>query len=467
MSAQPEQFNTAAPMRLLPQAPQAERGLLSSILIAPDYAWQLCEEAGVRSEHFHLPAHALIFTEIAEIMRSTRALDFVTLTQRLHDSKKLEEAGGAGYITDISSYMPTAANTRHYIEIVSEKFMLREIIRTGMDFANRGYEEQHQAEALLEEYEQTVAAIRKSDDSELREDDPQEAVMRVVQNIEELYDRRGGISGISTGFTELDELTDGLHPEEMIVIAARPSMGKTALGMNIAEHIAYEQGKTVIVFTLEMSTTQLFQRVLLSRSKVNMHRVRKGMLVESDFPRLTVAASKMAGSQKLRIVDAIGASIGAVRAKARRMAKRFPDLSCIVVDYLQKMKSTSKQAISQREREIAEISSGLKDMAKELRVPVVVLAQLNRSPEKRAGAQKGRPQMSDLRESGAIEQDADVIGMLYREEYYAETEDEKRDSEGKATLIIGKSRNGPTGDVPLTFLKEFSRFTNQARETNQ
>ena len=286
--------------------------------------------------------------------------------------------------------------------------------------------------------------------------------MTAITQIDEMYHRRGQITGLATGLGDFDKMTDGLHGAEMIVIAARPSMGKTALAMNIAEHIAVELQKPIAVFSLEMSSQQLVQRLLCSRAKVNLGRVRDGFLSERDFPALTAAASKLAES-KFFIDDTPGLSILELRAKARRLKSQH-DIAAIFIDYLQLLRSTSKRAQDNRQLEIAEISSGLKGLAKELNIPIVVLAQLNRNPEGRTGASLGRPRLSDLRESGSIEQDADVVGLLIRDEYYADTDEDKKEAEGKATLIIAKQRNGPVGDIPLTFLKEFTRFENRARE---
>jgi replicative DNA helicase len=289
-------------------------------------------------------------------------------------------------------------------------------------------------------------------------------VMEAIHAIEALYERRGAITGLETGFAELDKMLDGLHEAEMIVIAARPSMGKTALAMNICEHIALEMKLPVAVFSLEMSTSQLVQRLLCSRARVNLGSVRNGFLAERDFPALTVAASKLAES-RIFIDDTPGLSIMELRAKSRRLSSQH-NIKAIFIDYLQLLRSTSKRAQDNRQLEIAEISSGLKALAKELKLPIVVLAQLNRNPEQRSGESKGRPRLSDLRESGSIEQDADVVGLLVREEYYAESDEERQENSGKATLIIAKQRNGPVGDVPLTFLKEFTRFENRAREAD-
>ena len=285
--------------------------------------------------------------------------------------------------------------------------------------------------------------------------------MRSIGALQDLYDRRGSISGLPTGFSELDKMTDGLHGAEMIVIAGRPSMGKTAMAMNIAEHLAIEKSFPIAIFSLEMSAQQLVQRMLCSRAKVNLEKVRDGFMPQSSFGALQQAAGKLAEA-KIFIDDTSGLSILELRAKARRMKSQH-DIRAIFIDYLQLLRSTSRRAQDNRQIEIAEISSGLKGLAKELDVPVVVLAQLNRNPETRSGETRGRPRLSDLRESGSIEQDADLVGLLVREEYYADSEEEKKEAEGKATLIIAKQRNGPVGDVPLTFLKEYTRFETRGR----
>jgi replicative DNA helicase len=286
-------------------------------------------------------------------------------------------------------------------------------------------------------------------------------VMAAIEQIEKLYENRGSVTGIPTGFVELDRMTSGLHPAEMVVIAARPSMGKTALAMNIAEHVAMNVGKPVAVFSLEMSSQQLVQRLLCSRAKVDLQRVRNGFLSERDFPSLTAAAAKLAAA-KMFIDDTPGLSIMELRAKARRMKSQY-DVRLIVIDYLQLLRSTSRRAQDNRQLEISEISGGIKALAKELDLPIIVVAQLNRQPDTRA-KEGGRPRLSDLRESGSIEQDADVVGLLVRPEYYETDDDAKQEKAGEAELIVAKQRNGPTGDVPLIFLKEYTRFESRARE---
>jgi replicative DNA helicase len=359
------------------------------------------------------------------------------------------------------AFLPTAANASYYIDILQEKHTLRDIFRICTQYAARSYEETESVPNLLDEVEGQIYEIAK-DRYQDRTPNLKKLLVEAITGIEELYNRRGQISGLATGFTDFDKMTDGLHGAEMIVIAARPSMGKTALAMNIAEHVAVDQKKPIAVFSLEMSTQQLVQRLLCSRAKVNLARVRDGFLNERDFPALQTAASKLAES-KIFIDDTSGLSILELRAKARRLKSQH-DIQAIFIDYLQLLRSTSRRAQDNRQIEIAEISSGLKALAKELAVPILVLAQLNRNPESRSGDAKGRPRLSDLRESGSIEQDADLVGLLVREEYYADTDEDKKAAEGKATLIIAKQRNGPVGDVPLTFLKEFTRFETRAYE---
>ena len=397
-----------------------------------------------------------------ELWDINKPIDFITLTQVLRDRGKLDQVGGAAFVTGLFTFIPTAANASYYIEILQEKYTLREIIKVCTEYAARSYDEQDDVPNLLNDVEAKIFAIAQ-DRFKDKAASMKDQVMQAIHAIEELYERRGAITGLPTGLAEFDKMTDGLHPAEMIIIAARPSMGKTALAMNIAEHIALEEKLPIAVFSLEMSTSQLVQRLLCSRARVNLGSVRNGFLAERDFPALTAAASKLAES-KIFIDDTPGLSILELRAKSRRL-KTQHDIRAIFIDYLQLLRSTSRRAQDNRQLEIAEISAGLKGLAKELNIPIVVLAQLNRNPEQRSGDSKGRPRLSDLRESGSIEQDADVVGLLVREEYYADSDEEKQEAEGKATLIIAKQRNGPVGDVPLTFLKEFTRFENRARDS--
>ncbi|MDB6175791.1 MAG: dnaC [Chthoniobacteraceae bacterium] len=445
--------------RLLPQSPDAEQGVLASFLLDPRNVGGLCAEKLIRSEHFHLPAHGTIYSVLMELWDGNKPIDFITLTQVMRDRGLLDQVGGAAFVTSLFTFLPTAANASYYLDILQEKYTLREIIKVCTEYAARSYDEQDDVPNLLNDVEQKVFAIAQ-DRFKDRVASMKQMVVAAIGSIQELYDRRGSISGLPTGFADFDKMTDGLHGAEMIIIAARPSMGKTAFAMNIAEHIAVELKKAVAVFSLEMNAQQLVQRLLCSRARVNLGRVRDGFLSERDFPALQAAASKLAEA-KIFIDDTSGLSILELRAKARRLKSQH-DIAAIFIDYLQLLRSTSKRGQDNRQLEIAEISSGLKAISKELNIPVVVLAQLNRNPEQRSGDSKGRPRLSDLRESGSIEQDADLVGLLVREEYYADNDEEKKESEGKATLIIAKQRNGPVGDVLLTFLKEFTRFENRA-----
>ncbi len=450
--------------RLLPQSPDAEKGVLCSFLLMPREIGGLCAEKQITPEHFHIPAHGELYKVLLELWDAGKPIDFIILTELLRDRQRLDQVGGAAYVTELFTFLPTSANVGYYLEIVQEKHTLREIIKVCTEYAARSYDEQDNVPNLLDNVEGKIFAIAQ-DRFKDKTASMKEQVMQAIHDIEALYERRGQISGLETGLAEFDRMTDGLHGSEMIVIAARPSMGKTALAMNMAEHVALELKKPVAVFSLEMSTSQLVQRMLCSRARVNLGNIRNGFLSERDFPALTAAASKLAES-KFFIDDTPGLSILELRAKSRRLKSQH-DIAAIFIDYLQLLRSTSKRAQDSRQLEIAEISSGLKSLAKELNVPIVVLAQLNRNPEGRTGEAKGRPRLSDLRESGSIEQDADLVGLLVREEYYADTDEDKKAAEGKATLIIAKQRNGPVGDVPLTFLKEFTRFENRARDVEE
>ena len=370
------------------------------------------------------------------------------------------EVGGPEFLDSVYAFVPSAANASYYIEIVREKYLLRRLILACNTLSTRCYDEQENLEPLLDDAEREIFEIT-GDHIKLDIVPTKELVMEAIEQIEKLYENRGSVTGLPTGFAEFDKLTSGLHPAEMVVIAARPSMGKTALAMNIAEHIAMDTGQPVAVFSLEMSSQQLVQRLLCSRAKVDLQRVRNGFLSERDFPNLTAAADRLAKA-KFYIDDTPGLSIGELRAKARRL-KSSQDIRLLVIDYLQLLRSTSRRAQDNRQIEISEISGGIKALAKELNIPIIVIAQLNRQPDTRA-KEGGRPRLSDLRESGSIEQDADVVGLLVRPEYYETDDEAKQEKAGEAELIIAKQRNGPTGDIPLTFLKQFTRFENRARE---
>jgi replicative DNA helicase len=397
---------------------------------------------------------------VLEFDEKHKPIDFVSLKQALKDRNQLEEVGGPEYLSGLYDFVPTAANARYYIDIVRVKHVLRRLISTCNRLSTQCYDQQGEIEPLLDEAEKEIFAVTgehvKTEVVPIKEH-----VMAAIEQIEKLYENRGSVTGLPTGFVELDRMTSGLHAGEMIVIAARPAMGKTAFAMNVAEHVAMDIGKAVAVFSLEMSSQQLVQRILCSRAKVDLQRVRNGFLSERDFPNLTAAASQVAAA-KMFIDDTAGLTVTELRAKARRMKSKF-DIQLIVVDYLQLLRSMSRRAQDNRQLEISEISAGIKALAKELELPIIVIAQLNRQPDTRT-KEGGRPRLSDLRESGSIEQDADLVGLLVRPEYYETDDEAKQERAGEAELIIAKQRNGPTGDVPLTFLKQFTRFETRARE---
>ena len=446
--------------RTPPNSVEAEQGVLGSMLISPRDTIAECVEK-INEEYFYVPAHQTIYTVLVELWNAGQAIDLITFTQVLRDRNLLESLGGAAFVTGLFTFVPTAANVQYYLDIVRDKYILREIIAAATESVRRAYEEQDEVNNLLDEVEQRIFAVGE-DRFKGQMLSMKDQVMEAIESIEKLYERKGGITGISTGFVEFDRMTSGMHGAEMIVIAARPSMGKTALVMNIAEHVAVQEKLPIGVFSLEMSSQQLVQRLLCSRARVNLQKVRDGFLAERDFPSLTAAASKLAEA-KIFIDDSAGLSILELRAKARRLRAQH-DVQLLIVDYLQLLRSTSRRAQDNRQLEISEISAGIKGLAKELKIPIIVVAQLNRQPEARSG---GKPRLSDLRESGSIEQDADLVGLLVRPEIYEEDEEARAEKAGEAELIIAKQRNGPVGEIPLTFLKEFTRFETRARNVSE
>src|SRR6266705_5378246 len=373
--------------RTPPHSVEAEQGVLGSMLISPREIIAECVEK-ITEEYFYVPAHQTIYNVLVDLWNAGQAIDLITVTQVLRDRSLLESVGGAAFVTSLFTFVPTAANVGYYIDIVRDKYILREIIATATESVRRAYEEQDEVNDLLDEVEQRIFAVGE-DRFKGQMLSMKDQVMGAIESIEKLYERKGGITGISTGFVEYDRMTSGMHAAEMIVIAGRPSMGKTAFEMNVAEHVAINEKLPVGVFSLEMSSQQLVQRLLCSRARVNLQKVRDGFLAERDFPSLTAAASKLAEAN-IFIDDSAGLSILELRAKARRL-KAQQDVQLIVVDYLQLLRSTTRRAQDNRQLEISEISAGIKGLAKELNIPIIVVAQLNRQPENRTGDSKGRP----------------------------------------------------------------------------
>ncbi len=448
--------------RALPQSLDAEKGVLGSVLLSPSVLDDTI--AQIDGAHFHLPAHQKIFELLVEMRNAGRPIDLISVTQHLEDRKLLDEVGGPAVVTDLLTFVPTPTNADYYREILREKFLLRKVITVCTEFAARSYDEQGDVKILVDEVEKRVLEIRDGGQS-TAVPSMKDIVNEAIVSIETLIANRGGITGMSTGFHNLDTMTSGLHPGEMFVIAARPSMGKTALAMNIAEHVSIDAGKPVAVFSLEMNSIQLVHRLICSRARINARSLRDGFFPQKDLARIGAAAAELSKA-KMFIDDTAGLSILELRAKARRLHNR-EGIELVVIDYLQLLRSNSRRAQDNRQIEIAEISAGVKALAKELKIPVIVLAQLNRNPEQRTGDSKGRPRLSDLRESGSIEQDADVVTLLVREKYYAEDDEARKEAAGKATLIIAKQRNGPTGDVALTFLEDLTRFEDRTEERQE
>lgn len=446
--------------RSLPNATGPEKSLLSSMLQDPSEYVMRAEEMGLTPEHFYHPSHQTLFRVIKDLSNAGTKIELVSLTQTLMDRDILDNIGGPSALTEIYTYSPTAAHFDHHLGIVKDKFILRNIINSCTEAITRSYEDQEEVAALLDEVEQKIFAIREGAEIE-QAPTVKEDVKKVIENFEKYLAGGGQPMGIKTGYSQLDSMSNGLKPGEMFIIAARPSMGKTSFVMNLVEHICLDQKLPSMVFSCEMTSEQIVQRLLFARAKYAISNLRNGFTpTKADLVRIKNAAQEIAES-KLFIDDTAGISISELRAKARRK-KKEEDIQVIAIDYLQLMRSTSKQAQNSREREIAEISAGLKALAKELGIPVLVLAQLNRGPENRGGS----PRMSDLRESGSIEQDADMIGLLYRTAYYAEDQEQRDEQDGIAELNLAKNRNGPTGSIPLTFIKELMRFETRAFDSN-
>ncbi len=437
--------------KIPPHSIEAEEGVLGGILVdnvSIDRAVEI-----LLPEDFYRESHRKIMKAYLELNGRAEAIDLITVSDYLKGRNELEEVGGATYLAELSERVPTAANVAQYARIVKDKAVLRALIRTMNDISVRSFQAPGDVEAFLDEAEQSVFEIaeRKTRPSFFRVRD---IVVESMKAVEQLYEKRELITGVPSGFIDLDKKTAGLQPGDLIIVAGRPSMGKTALALNIAQYAAQESGHGVALFSLEMGKEQLVFRMLCSEARVDQSKVRAGFAAERDYPKLAIAADRLSDAP-IFIDDTPSLGILELRAKARRLSReRDIDLGMVIVDYLQLMRGPSTD---NREQEISAISRSLKALAKELQVPVIALSQLNRQVEQRADK---RPVMADLRESGAIEQDADVIMFLYRDWVY----NPKNADEREAELIIGKQRNGPTGTVPLSFFAEYTRFENRADE---
>ena len=438
--------------KLPPQNLEAEMAVLGSMLINEEAVPLALEMLGPQA--FYRESHRKVFQAMANLFTRQKAVDLVTVTEELKNAGHLEEVGGASSLAELTTVVPTSANIQHYTRIVKEKAMLRSLIAAGSQIVGDCYECQDSVDELLDRAEQILFEITtKSTDSKaifLKE-----MLKDSIETIERLYQRKELVTGVSTGMHDLDVQTAGLQPSDLIIVAGRPSMGKSALVTCIAEHVGIVDRIPVVIFSLEMSKEQLVHRMLCSHARVDVHKARTGFLSQSDWPRLANAAGKLSEAPIL-VDDTPAISVLELRAKARRLKSQH-GVGLIIVDYLQMMRSSFR--VENRQQEISEISKGLKALAKELKVPVIAVSQLSRAPEQRDDR---RPQLADLRESGSIEQDADVVILLFREELYRPS-DENR---GKAEAIIAKQRNGPVGSIPMAFLKEYTRFENLSRRAD-
>ena len=434
--------------RVPPQNVEAEQSVLGTILLS-DHSLSTVVEV-LTADDFYRDNHKLIFEVMLQLFEKNEPQDIITISNLLKDQNQLEDAGGISYLATLTSIVPVTANLLYYAKIIRQKAVLRNLITVNTEIASRCYEEQGEIDTLVDEAEQAIFEIARSKSSQSFTP-MRQIIPGAFESVEQLAERKELITGVPTGFTELDKMTAGLQPSDLIILAGRPSMGKTAFAMNIAQHAAISDNIGVAVFSLEMSKEQLAMRLLCSVGHVDSQRVRTGRLQDEDWPKLTRAVGYLEQSPMF-IDDTPAISVLEMRAKVRRLSSQHK-LGLIVVDYLQLMRG--RNATENRTQEISEISRSLKAMAKELNVPVIALSQLNRSLESRTDK---RPMMSDLRESGAIEQDADVICFIYRDEVYNKAEDNPL--KGISEIIIGKQRNGPTGTVKLTFVKEFTMFEN-------
>jgi replicative DNA helicase len=441
-------------LKLPPHSVEAEQSVLGGLLLENEAIDRIADLLGPADFYRH--DHRLIFEHIARLIERNKPADIVTVAESLEKSAELSGVGGIAYLGALAQNTPTAANIRRYAEIVHERAVMRKLVEVGSGIAESAYNPQgRDAQQLLDEAEAKIFQIaeggRKTSQGFL---DMKTILPKVADRIDYLYQRenQGGVTGVPTGFSDLDERTSGFQPGDLIIVAGRPSMGKTAFSLNIAENVALETKLPVAVFSMEMAATQLAARMIGSVGRLDQHRMRNGNLEDEDWVRLTTALGKL-NDAPVFIDEGAGLSSFEVRARARRLHRQTGKLGLIVVDYLQLMTGAAGRQSENRATEISEISRSLKALAKELDVPVVALSQLNRGLEQRTDK---RPVMSDLRESGAIEQDADLILFIYRDEVYNPDSQDK----GTAEIIIAKQRNGPIGRVRLTFMGQFTRFEN-------
>ena len=437
-----------ASQRIAPHQTEAEQSVLGAMML--DQAAVAAGAEALTPEDFYSPAHRELFEAMMTLYNSGRPVDLVTVLEVLGQRGSVEGVGGIAYVTDLSRFVPTTANVKHYIEIVKQKSTLRKLIDASGKIMADSYEASKEVAEILNDAEKAIFTISMGQ-GEKTVRHVKDALVETYEMIETAYRNQGGLTGIATGFTDLDQMLSGLHADELILVAARPSMGKTSFVMNIVQDVAVRQKIPVAVFSLEMSATQLTNRLLCSEAGVDMSRARDGRLTPDDWRQLAMAMGVLSQAP-LYIDDTPGITVTEMRSKCRRM-KMDTGLGMVVIDYLQLMSASGGRRSDNRQQEISDISRGLKILAKELGIPVVACSQLSRAADSR---KPPKPILSDLRASGAIEQDADVVMFLYRDQYYNRDSEEKNRSE----VIIAKQRNGPVGSVYLAFLAELTRFVN-------
>ncbi len=439
--------------RIPPQNIEAERSTLGSMFLEKEAIDKGVEL--LQSQDFYREAHRIIFEAVIALHQHSEPVDIITVSDELKRRNFLDKIGGIPYLTSLANAVPTAAHVEYYAKIVAEKALLRGIINTATEIVRLGYEGAEEVDQILDQAEKQIFQITQKRHVKgyisLKS-----ILVDTFERIEKLYDSRGGVTGLSTGFNDLNRMTAGLQPSDLIILAARPSMGKTTFALNIARHVAVEQKVPVIVFSLEMSKEQLALKLLCSEAGVDNQRIRTGSLRDEDWPRLSHALGRLSEGM-LYIDDTAGTTVLDIRAKARRI-KAQDGLGLIVIDYLQLM--SSRNRTENRQQEVSEISRSLKALARELEVPVIALSQLSRAVEQRTDK---TPSLADLRESGSLEQDADIVAFLYREDYYNKETERK----GITELIIAKQRNGPVGTVEMLFQKEYSKFVGLDRQHHQ
>ena len=457
LSSYPSRDDTdseVARLRIPPHSIESESSVLGGLLL-DNGAWDRVGDL-LKDVDFYRHEHRLIFTAISALVNASKPADVITVFEQLQSIGKAEEVGGLKYLNDLAQYVPSASNIRRYAEIVRERGILRKLISASDEIATQAFNPQGMPVAkILDQAEQKIFKIGE-EGSRMKQgfQSMDTLVVELLDRVQEMADNDNDITGVPTGFVDLDRMTSGLQAGDMVVLAARPSMGKTAFAVNIAEHVALNEGLPVAVFSMEMGAAQLAVRIVGSIGRIDQGHLRTGKLSDEEWPRLTEAIERLR-TVSLHIDETPGLTPSELRANARRLARQCGKLGLIVVDYLQLMSGSNSSGSDNRATELGEISRGLKMLAKELQCPVIALSQLNRSVEQRTDK---RPMMSDLRESGAIEQDADIIMFIYRDDYYNKDSKEP----GIAEVIIGKQRNGPTGTVKLAFLKPLTRFESLA-----